>query len=129
MLNNVQCIQVVEKVWGWYPSGGDYRDRDRVWCTTYNIPKEVNSWQGFGRTVEAMEKQWADKLNPMEEYMQYKVKDCHLSRFLLPLLSDWCNHFHPSPSTQYQNQQEDNSKFFIEFTHLAALEAINAKGS
>ena len=49
MLTNEQCIEVAEKVWGWdLESWSDYSD-----CLT--IGQEVNSWQGFGRTVEAME--------------------------------------------------------------------------
>lgn len=41
MLNNEQC-EVAEKVWG-------IDDPEPEW-----IKKEINSWQGFGRTLEAM---------------------------------------------------------------------------
>ena len=41
MLTNEQCIEVAEKVWGW----------DKIiWCVV-PLKQEVNSWQGFGRTI------------------------------------------------------------------------------
>ena len=64
MLTNEQCIEVAEKVWGWKCKPRE----DRGWYIFSGIDKfnyeytypidwlrdEVNSWQGFGRTVEAM---------------------------------------------------------------------------
>jgi len=135
-MTNEQCIEVAEKVWGLSADNilGEYNEYlCEVEYQTNKTKDEwlrdaVNSWQGFGRTVEAMEKRWGDKLNPMEEYMDSKIKDCHLSRFLLPLFADWMHHFsYPKDGVNITNQnpQDDNSKYLIEFTHLAALEAIN----
>lgn len=66
-LTTEQCIEIAEKLWGYEwlnnPNGimGVWLDDNR---RTLSIPfvcykkevikKEVNSWQGFGRTVEAM---------------------------------------------------------------------------
>lgn len=65
-LSTEQSIEIAEKIWGWsrkdqYDFYGkqalkvglavshDYSD------IAFEIQKEVNSWSGFGRTVEAME--------------------------------------------------------------------------
>jgi len=40
-MTNDQCEQVVEEIWGWGYKEHEHREM-------------VNSWQGFGRTVEAM---------------------------------------------------------------------------
>lgn len=49
-MTNEQYIQVVEKVWGWdLNSWSDYSD-----CLT--VEQEVNSWAGFGRTMESIAK-------------------------------------------------------------------------
>ena len=52
MLTNEQCIKVAEKVWGreFKPDKGN-----EVFELTW-LSDEVNSWQGFGRTVEALAK-------------------------------------------------------------------------
>lgn len=68
MLNTDQCIEIAEKVWGWKElPNGDYAEtwnQKHFYGTepavkTYSIREIVNeqilSWQGFGRTVEAMQ--------------------------------------------------------------------------
>ena len=40
-MNNNQCEQVVEEIWGWGYKEHEHREI-------------VNSWEGFGLTVEAM---------------------------------------------------------------------------
>ena len=42
MLNNDQCEQVVEEIWGWGYKEHEHREI-------------VNSWEGFGLTVEAID--------------------------------------------------------------------------
>ena len=66
MLTFEQCKEVVEKVWGykrkdWYH--GDHLlpsyvapNNDDAFAERDMVEYEVNSWEGFGRTVEAMEK-------------------------------------------------------------------------
>ena len=52
-----QCIEIAEKVWGWEHDdnwrwrgpNGEYVGYGDLFCGY-----EVNSWQGFGRTVEGM---------------------------------------------------------------------------
>ena len=53
-MTNDQCEQVVEEIWGW-----GYKEHEHM--------EMVKSWQGFGRTVEAMirhkgAKKFCDKL-------------------------------------------------------------------
>ena len=59
-LSHHQCRQVVEKVWKWRFNGDEdspfwYDPEDSVvpWDIIY-IEDEINSWEGFGRTVEGM---------------------------------------------------------------------------
>ena len=114
-MTNSQYIEVAEKVWGWNPIPLDSQN----WTTSkgldtrflrhlssrWNIEDEVNSWQGFGRTVEAMAKNWGPHdVGPMQILIA-KFKD-NLARFIL-------------------NQQDVDE--LIEATHLAALEAIDDK--
>ena len=63
MLTSEQCIEVAEKVWGWvkHPQGWYYPGPEiKIDQLNYArdekayIESQVNSWQGFGRTVEAM---------------------------------------------------------------------------
>lgn len=61
MLTESQCIEVAEKIWGCHTNGSRWwRSKDdiqshNIWLMDYDaIQKEVNSWTGFGRTVEAM---------------------------------------------------------------------------
>ena len=60
-LTNEQCIQVAEKVWGWKKTefSKTYPTAEPVWKdeegrSTRDIVYAVNSWSGFGKTVEAM---------------------------------------------------------------------------
>jgi hypothetical protein len=64
MLSTEQSIEVATKVWGWTQDLASKPSEPNltVWekphtefaCWEHDIVKEVNSWQGFGRTVEAM---------------------------------------------------------------------------
>lgn len=73
MLTNEQCNRVATELWGLYLDGdGRYCEEGAMlpesssyifdagggteFLTPENLSDEVNSWQGFGRTVEAMEK-------------------------------------------------------------------------
>jgi len=46
--------EVAEKVWGWRRHGGVYLNNTSYPYVAEFLPREVNSWAGFGRTVEAM---------------------------------------------------------------------------
>ena len=48
MLTNEQCIEIAEKVWGWKSA------KKSDWRWESYIATEVNSWQGFGRTLESL---------------------------------------------------------------------------
>ena len=111
MLTNDQCIEVAEKVWWWKCKPHE----DRGWYTFSEIDKfnyeytypidwlrdEVNSWTGFGRTVEAMAgKGYAFSCDDGVVYF-IKYGD------------QWEGFYGVSPF-----------KNFIEATHLAALEAM-----
>ncbi len=50
-MDSNQYIEVAEKVWGWDSHSDEFIEGDEQ-----ALKKEVNSWQGFGRTVEAMDK-------------------------------------------------------------------------
>lgn len=106
-MTNSQCIEVVEKVWGWKRTGGKWRDypENNIWedskgsiirywdgLAMTSIEQCVNSWTGFGRTVEAM----------AEKGLYFDSKNT----------GDW-------------NPEEP--KTLIEATHLAALEAIKSE--
>ena len=61
-LTNDQCIQVAEKVWGWEIAHKDsmlivknnHWDKVDTVIPMSQINSIVNSWSGFGRTVEGM---------------------------------------------------------------------------
>ena len=103
MLTNDQCIQVAEKVWGWV---GEFWSED-AWETPDGngwigkINDEVNSWSGFGRTVEAI-----------AERKVYFIGNGFY----------WWNDFgHQSVSIEWKSEKPLE---IIEATHLAALEAV-----
>jgi len=106
-LTNSQYIQVVE-LWGWTLIDGDWYQPtpNPDWpqglkvCTETGIKSEVNSWSGFGRTVEAIRasKHFAAKDRLMRMYEGYL-------------------------------QRGITKEMLWERTHLAALEAIDAEGS
>ena len=60
-MTNDECIEVAEKVWGWesleeydkWGSPGDDVPIGMHWSIDA-IEREIESWSGFGRTVEAM---------------------------------------------------------------------------
>ena len=100
MLTNEQCIEVAEKVWGWtYNQIGDnhcFGSEEDSWWGENIVQQKVNSWSGFGRTVEAM-----------VEHLGYDVK-----HRLASIIDAW-------------GYDYEGTKGLIEATHLAALEAIN----
>ena len=51
------CIAVAKEVWRWEQVGDPDADEligDGFYWTYSKVKREVNSWQGFGRTMEAM---------------------------------------------------------------------------
>ena len=120
-MTNSQCIEVAEKVWGWKkreadPATGSEEYRPIYWyepnehpgqlvptCNLNQLKDEVNSWQGFGRTVEAM-----DKKGFRFGGTRFSIITAHqIKDFLIQKVDDW-----------------KDLKTFIPATHLAALEAI-----
>lgn len=62
-MTNSQCIEVVEKVWGWehtydpkvpYPTHFFKSPNNDSFIGIERFKEQLNSWTGFGRTVEAM---------------------------------------------------------------------------
>lgn len=113
-MTNEQCIEIAEKVWGW-PTIQGYWVNPETEKPVFNdgLREEVNSWQGFGRTVEAMaEKGWAfsELCGPTEEDLNNGDR-----------LS-----FHKFSDDIFYPLEWDNCvpKSLIEATHLAALEAL-----
>ncbi len=114
---NFQYIEVAEKVWGWYEDtrgsasrlwrsidpdtgGGQLFDIDE-------LKEEVNSWQGFGKTVEAM-----------------------AERNLYLLVVGRAIHFkNPNDSFIMANTRVQiiDTEKLIEATHLTALEMVREK--
>jgi len=90
MLSNEQCIEVAGKVWGC--------DLEGIKRFKPQIIHEVNSWQGFGRTVEAMADQYGS----------------------LQVFGGWVSF----KRTLDKNYEVSDSFGLIEATHLAALEAL-----
>lgn len=120
MLTNDQCIKIAVKVWGWDPADCPYFKKAAEQLSTDSfeveatdlLRAEVNSWQGFGRTVEAMEKIGyvfiADDV-----YVGFHPKELvRCQRHVRGL---------EAPKYQWSRQFTDD---FIEETHLAALEAL-----
>ncbi len=106
-MTNEQCIQIAEKIWGWK------KDTDTLGFTTWSggitlhaistLKREVNSWQGFGRTVEALsERGW----------------DFGADDGVVLFQRDHGNQVHESFYVVSPFKKEQ----FIEATHLAALE-------
>jgi len=110
-MTNEQCITVAEKVWGLDSYQQDTEYQNHQWYGHDSFPfedfikAEVNSWQGFGRTVEAMaEKKWVLSDSPDGGLCLFS----HLGKTRnLDLKDDY-----------------NNPKKLIEATHLAALEAL-----
>jgi len=114
MLTNEQCIEVVEKVWGLVKhsslSGTWARGQDinvpvkyLINLKTWNLAElqeEVNSWQGFGRTVEAMA---GKQLDPMKKFRFTESIQRHVGRFINKAI---------------------NAEDLFELGNLSALEAV-----
>ena len=109
-MTNDQCIQVAEKIWGWKRTGGKWKDHDneiwedenggviRYWdgLSMMSIEQCVNSWSGFGRTVQRM------RGHP--NYGEFSVKcSVYLNGYLAEMTG---------------------VSYMFEATHLAALEAV-----
>jgi len=128
-LTNEQCIQVAEKVWGWKrkaedkatankegmpprwiePGSDPLKSINRLY-NAWQLKHEIESWSGFGRTVEAMAEK---KLNFLVEPSSVMFWSADRSiQFAVPY-----------------TRNPFNKEHFIEATHLAALEAIDAEGS
>ena len=68
-MTNDQCIEVATKIWGVDPEFAARFKQQYI--------HEVNSWEGFGRTVDSMrnnEKEWPWFLANLQRAMFYK--DC-----------------------------------------------------
>lgn len=85
-LSTKQSIQVVTKIWGWYkaPQGwydGDFKIDQLNYAGNENwwIQNKVNSWEGFGKTMEAMARR--DRLtikefaNPYTDYLRSRISE------------------------------------------------------
>jgi len=118
MLTNEQCIKVAEKVWGW-----ERHNLILLWDGSYThnlkeIREQIESWQGFGRTVEAMhEGKWL----LLDALM---VPPCGNRRHTLSFFSDGAGVFYPLDEHGWI---PGNPTTLIKATHLAALEAIKDK--
>lgn len=94
--------EVAEKVWG------EMRPLHALPCWDKEINDEVNSWEGFGRTVEAMFKMgWGIEALPDEYYVGF----CNAK--------GKCFAFLETP--------ENDSARWIKATHQAALDAVKEK--
>ncbi len=129
-LSTEHCIQVAEKVWlitvipdgkstpiteldkidieDYVESEFNAPDAPNGWLFASEVPKRVNSWQGFGRTVEGMDKKkwWFNKSVVGVYFYHYNGMNRHTTMIRdggLTMESLW------------------------EATHLAALEAIDDK--
>ena len=120
-MTNSEYIEVVEKVWGFelsknpnfYRSIWTHPSEDETMIIhDWDIEGKVNSWQGFGRTVEAMAKRGcifiADDI-----YIGFILESKrHVER-------------QGPPAFMWSRQlPRDSLNNFIEETHLAALEAV-----
>jgi hypothetical protein len=101
MLTKDQCIEVAEKVWGWEFDATRSNLNILYLC---GIQNQVNSWQGFGRTVEAMADDFHFASDTLFVWFERKGRAGYFSA---PLFSKTMN-------------MED----FTQATHLAALEAM-----
>ena len=109
-MTNDQYIQVAEKVWGWV---GEFWSED-AWETPDGngwigkINDEVNSWSGFGRTLESMLKKcyWFEPSFCTEH-------KCERISFVHETLASYPIHY-----------KRDCLEELIEATHLAALEVV-----
>lgn len=115
-MTNDQCIQVAEKIWGWKRTErNEGHLKYPMWYTHPNdlvslnyLVWEVNSWEGFGITVEAMESR---DYEIMHHSTGREGVYIHFCRWQLP-------------------DDEELEKCgrgvgdFITATHLAALEAL-----
>ena len=107
--------EVAEKVWGWtLSSDGNLLEpgsEPHLYNMAYSgdhIMCEVNSWAGFGRTVEAMFKMgWGIEALPDEYYVGF----CNAK--------GKCFAFLETP--------ENDSARWIKATHQAALDAVKEK--
>jgi len=119
-MTDEQYIQVME-LWGWKLIEGDWYQPtpNTDWpkglkvCTAAGIKSEVNSWSGFGRTVEAM----AEK----DKYLYINDK--------------WDLCFYDGPFSVNEDGSDlltfakEDLNSMIQATHLAALESIDARSS
>lgn len=106
-MTNSQYIEVAEKLWGWEEGANNTVNRKpyvkgvkRVY-DFYELGKLVLSWQGFGRTLEAMAKRKA--------------------YFIGKGFYWWNEYGHQSVSVEWKSEQPLE---LIEATHLSALEAV-----
>lgn len=117
-MTSEQCDEIVRKVWGWenhdkehfYSPSGEpvwYPDKAR-------IEKMVNSWQGFGRTVEAMANGDENGFWTLDINMNMVTFIAHRSPQPItdPIEKCWCSAGINEIPTLW------------EATHLAALEAL-----
>lgn len=113
MLTNSQCIEIAEKVWEWksrIEKRGISKVIYRWWdvpdgfeCLDNDLVKMVNSWQGFGRTVEAMDKKFFN-LVPHDRWFAFYNGEKYVDLNMAPDM--------------------EHCKNIIEATHLSALEAL-----
>ena len=111
-MTNEQCIKVVN-LWGWYKTPQGWYDGDiKIDHLNYTmdehdwIKRKVNSWEGFGRTVEAMDaKRW---------YFNKSTEGIYFYRWL-----------GTRKDTTMSRDQGPTTGSLITATHLSALEALS----
>ena len=141
-MNQDQCIEVAEKVWGWKVSPyndddiairwteGTFEDGELGGISAKQVFfSEFNSWEGFGRTVEAMAgRKYFPILNPSREDVPGLGKMERMQViFIYPSYSKGDSVLSGEANFQVKRLVEYTPQFvdyLIEATHLAALEAL-----
>jgi len=122
--------EVAEKVWGWKKvknpnelSVGSnhellYLDGDEEYHLTTHPEDHVNSWQGFGRTVEAMAPEYSLRINEIVVFFQHIDNPDGI----------WSQSMKGSFAVGYEATESSYPKNIIKATHQAALDAVKEEG-
>ncbi len=129
-MTNSQCIEVAEKVWGWnnLPGIKPMNEWSELQRDPEYLKKQVNSWQGFGRTVEAMAYRgyfllFEPSINKRGNGDRYERMNIE---FIKPARAEKEKMNRGIAGFQLADNMVSNVGLFIEYiikaTHLAALE-------
>lgn len=129
MLTNDQCIEIAKRIWGWREEIFDeapeikYLQRQNEngqWqtvCQIHEVKEIVNSWNGFGRTLEAMASErmgkWTLRVGWPSTGFDCGDDNCSKQEHLFFNDEIW-------------EAGERHTESFIEATQLAALEALKS---